>query len=130
MALPVLKVRKYGSSGAYTDLIPYLAHQGLKWSRNDIDSSDAGRDQTGTLHRARVAKKARLDCTCRPLIQSEMVSVLSALQYEWLQVQFTDPESGNTRTAKMYSNNIPAGFLLKKDTINYWTGITFPLIEE
>lgn len=131
MANPVLNIRAYGSSGAYTDLIPYLAEGGIKWSRNDIDASSAGRStQDGLLHRARVAIKARLDCTCRPLTQSELSTVLTALQPEWLQVQYHDPTTNATVTKKMYSNNIPASFKIMRGSTQYWAGVTFPLIEQ
>lgn len=132
MANPyVLKVREYGSAGAYTDLVPYLAFNGLKWSRNDIDAAGSGRDtQDGLLHRARVAIKVRLDGTCRPLEQTEATIVLTALKPEWLDVQYFDPQEGSIQTKKMYSNNIPATFLIQHGSKQYWEGITFPLIEE
>lgn len=130
MAIPVLKVRPYGSSAAYTDLLPYLAEGGLKWSRNDIDASDAGRDQSGKLHRARVGLKVRLDGTCKPLTAAEASVVLQAIKPEWLQVQYFDVQEGATLTKKMYSNNIPATFLVQKGATQYWDGIAFPLIEE
>ncbi len=126
---PILKVRPYGSSAAYTDLAPYIAIEGLKWSRNDIDASDAGRDQSGLLHRARVAIKIRLDANCRPLNETELTTVLTALKPEWLQVQYFDVQEGSVVTKKMYSNNIPASFLIRKGTVNLWSGISFPLIE-
>lgn len=130
MAIPVLKVRPYGSSAGYTDLLPYLAEGGLKWSRNDIDASDAGRDQSGKLHRARVGLKVRLDGTCKPLTAAEASVVLQAIKPEWLQVQYFDVQEGSTLTKKMYSNNIPATFLVQKGATQYWDGIAFPLIEE
>ena len=125
----VLQVREYGSSGAYTDLTPYLAFGGLKWSRNDVDASDAGRDQSGLMHRARVGLKIRLDGTCRPLLQEEATIVLQAIKPEWLQVRYFDLQEGAIVTKKMYSNNIPATFLLQRGTDQYWEGIAFPLIE-
>lgn len=131
MANPVLNIRAWGSSGAYTDMTPYLAEGGLKWSRNDIDASSAGRDtMDGLMHRARVAIKARLDCTCRPLTQAELSTVLSVINPEWLQVQYSDPITNTTVTAKMYSNNIPATFLIMRGTTQLWGGVTFPLIEQ
>ena len=131
MANPVLKIREYGSSGSYTDLTPYLAEGGIKWSRNDIDAPNSGRDtQDGLMHRARVAIKARLDCTCRPLSQSELSTVLTTIQPEWLQVQYHDPTTNATVTKKMYSNNIPASFLIMRGTTQYWTGVTVPLVEQ
>lgn len=131
MANPILKIRAYGSSGAYTDMIPYLAEGGLKWSRNDIDAAGSGRDtQDGLMHRARVAIKARLDCTCKPLTETELSTVLSVINPEWLQVQYTDPITNTLVTKKMYSNNIPATFQLMRGTTQLWAGVTFPLIEQ
>ena len=114
----------------YTDLTPYIALGGLKWSRNDVEASDAGRTQDGIMHRARVGIKIRLDCHCRPLLLEEAKTVLAAINPVWLQVQYLDPQDGAVRTAKMYSNNIPATFLFMRNGTNYWEGIDFPLIEE
>lgn len=126
---PILQVRPYGSTGNYTDLVPYLAFGGLKWSRNDIDASDAGRDQTGYLHRARVGLKVRLDGTCKPLLQEEATIVLQAIKPEWLEVRYFDIQEGSIVTKKMYSNNIPATFVIQRDATQYWEGIAFPLVE-
>ena len=125
-----IKVRTYGSTGAYTDLTPYLAFGGLKWSRNDIDAAGTGRTQDGTLHRDRVAIKVRLDCTCKPLEQTDATTVLTAIKPQWLEVQYFDPQEGSVQTKKMYSNNIPATFCIQHGTKQYWTGIAFPLIEQ
>ena len=131
MANPVLKIRAWGSSAAYTDMIPYLAEGGLKWSRNDIDAAGSGRDtQDGLMHRSRVAIKARIDCVCRPLTQTELSTVLTVINPEWLQVQYSDPITNPTVTAKMYSNNIPATFEIMRGGTQLWSGVTFPLIEQ
>lgn len=132
MANPyVLEVRPYGSTDEFTDLVPYLAYNGLKWSRNDVDAAGSGRDtQDGILHRARVAIKIRLDGICRPLLQEEAVIVLNAILPEWLEVRYFDLIAGAIVTKKMYSNNIPATFEIQHGTKQYWSGITFPLIEE
>ena len=114
----------------YTDLTPYIALGGLKWSRNDIEASSAGRDtQDGKMHRARVGISIRLDCKCRPLLLHEAKIVLEAIHPVWLQVKYLDPQQGAMRTCQMYSNNIPATFLFMRDNTNYWEGIEFPLID-
>ena len=117
-------------SGTYVDLTNYIALGGVKWSRNDIDAAGAGRDQAGLLHRARVAIKIRLDITCRPLLASEAKTVLDTIAPEWIWVKYLDVQSGTVLTKKMYSNNIPATYLMKQGNKEYWTGITFPLIEQ
>lgn len=126
-----------GASGhPYTDLTPYIKLGGLKWSRNDVEHSSAGRDtQDGLMHRARVGLKVRLDCQCRPITSDEAKIVLKAIEPVWLDVVYLDPQEGAVRggvddPVQMYSNNIPATFLfMRTDGTSYWEGIEFPLIE-
>lgn len=114
-----------------TDMTPYVAYQGFKWSRNDVEDPDAGRTMDGTMQRGRVATKIRLDITCRPLLTSEASTVLTAILPEFVSVTYTDPMAGTTVSKTMYSNNNPATYCIKKsDGREYWDGITFPLIEK
>ena len=111
------------------DVTDYIAYGGVQWQRSDVDGEGAGRDLNGDLRRNRVGTKRRLDITCRPLKESEAKTLLTALMPEWLTVQYYDPQAGIV-TKTMYANNNPASFLLRKDDgTEYWTGITFPLIE-
>ena len=112
------------------DMLPYVAHQGIKWQRNDLDSSTAGRTLDGVLHRGRIATKIRLDITCRPLKSTEASVVLNAIYPEFVQVEYTDPMYGVV-TKTMYANNNPAThMLLQEDGTEWWNGITFPLVEK
>lgn len=112
------------------DITPYIAYGGLKWQRSDIDASDAGRTQDALMHRGRVATKIRLDVTCRPLTAAEASIVLKAIKPEFVEVRCTDPEEGGIVTRTMYANNNPASFMLRKrDGTEWWSGITFPLVE-
>lgn len=111
-----------------TDVTDYIALGGVQWQRSDVDGPDAGRDLTATLHRNRVATKRRLDITCRPLKAEEAQIVLTAIMPEWVTVEYLDPQAGAV-TRTMYSNNNPATFLMKQGGTEWWSGITFPLIE-
>lgn len=112
------------------DMIPYLAHQGLKWQRNDLDSADAGRTMDGVMHRGRVATKIRMDITCRPLRSDEAMVVLNAILPEYVTVRYLDPMSGLV-IKTMYSNNNPAThMLIQDDGTEWWKDISFPLIEQ
>ena len=111
------------------DMVPYIAYGGLKWSRNDIDSPNTGRAMDGLMYRGRVATKIRLDITCRLLKAEELSVVLNAILPEYVTVTYDDPMYG-TVTKTMYSNNNPAVYQLRKsDGREYWSGVTFPLIE-
>lgn len=111
------------------DMTPYIAFGGLKWTRSDIDSPNTGRTMDGTMQRGRVTTKIRLDITCRPLEATQVQTVLNAIYPEFVTVRYTDPMSGVV-TKTMYSNNNPATYLIRrKNGIELWNGITFPLIE-
>ena len=113
------------------NMLPYVAYGGFKWQRNDIDGPDAGRDLTGRLRRNRVATKVKLDITCRPLKSSEAAIVLSAIKPEYVTVEYYDPEAGAVLKKTMYANNNPAVFQIQKDDGSvWWSGITFPLVEQ
>ena len=113
------------------DMVPYVAFGGFKWQRNDVDGDSAGRDLTGELHRDRVATKIRLDITLKPLLLSEISTVLTAIMPEWVTVKYTDPQVGGVVTKTMYSNNNPASFCIRQpDGREYWNSATFPLIEK
>ena len=111
------------------DILPYVAYQGIKWQRGDLDSPEAGRTLDGIMHRGRVATKIRLDVTCRPLKSEEASVVLKAILPEYINVEYTDPMDGLV-TRTMYSNNNPAShMLLQPDGVEWWHDITFPLIQ-
>lgn len=111
------------------NILPYVAHQGIKWQRNDLDAPDSGRTLDGVMQRARVSSKIRLDITCRPLKSDETKIVLNAIYPEYVSVEYTDPMQGLV-TKQMYSNNNPAShMLLQPGGTEWWNDITFPLIE-
>lgn len=109
-----------------TDITPFVEQRGIKWQRNDIDGSNAGRNMDGKMHRQRVTSKVRLDITCMPLSSADAATVLNAIYPEYVTVKYTDPQYGVT-TKQMYSNNTPASYIDTKTDL--WEGIAFPLIE-
>lgn len=111
------------------DFMPFIAKQGVKWQRNDIDAPNSGRTMDGMMQRGRVATKIRLDITCRPLTADEARLVLNTILPEYVSVDYYDPMSGERYGVTMYSNNNPASFLIEKPDDDWWSGITFPLIE-
>ena len=124
-----MKVEIKNSSNQWIDITDYIAFGGFKWERYDIESPDAGRTLDGIMHRGRVATKIRNDITCRPLKSTELSIVLNLILPETISVKYTDPMSGSV-TKTMYSNNNPASYLIKKKNgTEWWSGVTFPLIE-
>ncbi len=111
------------------DLLPYVAENGIKWTRFDVEAPDTGRTLDGVMHRGRVAKKVRLDINCRPLLSSETAVVLAAIEPEYVTVQYVDPMDGLT-VKTMYSNNIPVTCAMAyEDGDAVWRDLSFPLVE-
>lgn len=119
-----------GTGGSAVDMVKYVAHDdGFKWTRYDIDSPNTGRTLDGLMHRGRVATKIRLDIKCRPLTATELSTVLNAILPEYVSVTYSDPMLG-TVTKTMYSNNNPSVYAFKDQAnVEWWDGITFPLVE-
>ena len=112
-----------------TDITNLIAYNGLKWSRNDVDGPNAGRNINGDMIRDRVGTKIRLDVTCRLLNQDEHSMLMQLLMPEFVQVTYDDPVYGLT-TKTMYANNHSSTFLIKKPSgREYWGGVSFPLVE-
>ena len=113
-----------------TNITDYIAYQGVKWSRNDVDGPSAGRNMQGEMIRDRVSTKIRLDIKCRPLTGAEHQLVLNLLLPEFVTVMYDDPMYGRV-TKTMYANNNSSEFCIKKsDNLEYWHNVTFPLIEK
>ena len=114
-----------------TDVSRFIARQGIKWQKNDVDGKNAGRStEDAFMYRDRIGKKIRLDVTCRPLLLSEVSTLLNLLEPEYVNVTYIDPLVGGQITREMYANNRPATFQTTySDGTDVWSGITFPLIE-
>lgn len=111
------------------DITPYIANQGVQYIRNDIDGPNAGRALDGTMYRDRVTVKDKWTITCRPLTGEECAKVMTLIYPEYINVTITNPRTNTERTFQAYSNNVPAQYLIKKNGKDYWSGISFPLIE-
>lgn len=116
--------------GGWLNLLPYIAENGLHWSRNDVDSEESGRLMDVEMDRQRLGIKTRWDVTLRPLVTADVTPILQAILPEFVTMHVTDPLFGE-RTVRFYSNNVPAtGATIYEDGEAEWDGITFPLIEK
>lgn len=111
------------------DMTPYVAAKnGLKWTRNDLEAPGAGRLLNGTMMRGRTAIKMKLEVTCKPLTKSELSTVLNLIKPEFVEVRYDDPQDG-IAIRTMYSNNVPATFLIRRSNGDELWTLSFPLVE-
>ena len=125
-----MKVEIMNGSSQYVDITPYIAWQGLSFSRNDVDGPDAGRTMDGRMHRNRVAVKEKIQIKTVPLTRAQ-VSTLQILLYpETLTVRVTPyPRTNAAAVFSMYSNNVTTQHIIHRESGEDLQAMTFPLIE-
>lgn len=108
----------------------YIATSGFKWERNDIDAPNSGRDMSGTMRRAIVARKDKLEITCRRLTTDELGFLTGLLSPGVVSVTFYCPGDAAMRSnVQFYSSKISSGVVMSMGNTILLDGIKFSLIE-
>lgn len=111
------------------NIAPYIKQKGLKYSRNDIDSANAGRTLAGKMNRGRVTSKVKIEISLIPLTQEQAQMILKLIYPEYVTVNYIDPRVGE-RNVQFYSNNVPTTFNSQAtDGSLLWDELSFPLVE-
>ena len=116
------------------DFTPYMLRGGLQWTRNDVDSPDAGFMLDGIMRRDRVIIRPTMNVTIanyKFFITDAMIQqMLSAIEPQWVNVTYHDPRIGSTITRRFYSNNINCTLLGVEQGRRRWFLDPFPLIAQ
>lgn len=126
-----MKVKIWDNSiNNWYDITPWIAFQGLSFSRNDVDGPNAGRDMRGMMHRDRVSIKEKININTIPLTRVQMKKLQALLEPQSFNVQI-DPYTVNNGPAvlHMYSNNVKASYLIHRASGEDLQSVTFPLVE-
>lgn len=108
---------------------------GATFSVQDIDSSETGRSQTGTMIRDRVAVKIKWQLTFPPLSRTMVANLLNALSSTDFQFTYPDPLSATgTATKTCYVGDRIAHAYSTADDENdggipVWENVSFSIIE-
>ena len=125
-----MKVEIKNSSNTWVDITPYIAFQGLTFSRNDVDAPDAGRDMSGLMHRGRVGVKEKMNINTIPLTKTQSSSIQQLLYPETIEVRVTPyPRTNAAQILSMYSNNVKVTYLIHYTSGEDMQSLSFPLIE-
>lgn len=124
-----MTVEIYGTN-EWVDITPYIAWQGLTFSRNDVDGPDAGRTMDGMMHRDRVASKEKMNITTVPLTRAQSSMIQTLLFPETIQVRVNPyPRTMGTKVMSMYSNNVATTYIIHRESGEDIQSLSFPLIE-
>lgn len=112
------------------DITPWIAWQGLTFSRNDVDSPDAGRTMSGLMMRGRVASKEKMEVKTVQLTRAQSSKLQTLLFPESIQVRVTPyPRTNSVHVMKMYSNNVKTTYVIHRENGEDLQSLSFPLIE-
>ena len=124
-----MTVEIYNGS-SWVDITPYIAWQGLTFSRNDVECPSAGRDMSGLMHRGRVSVKEKMNIQTVPLKRAESAMLQQLLWPESVQVRVSPyPRTNSTQIMTMYSNNVKATYIIHRENGEDLQSLSFPLIE-
>lgn len=116
--------------GNWIDITPYIAWQGLTFSRNDVDAPDAGRDMSGLMHRGRVSVKEKMNVQTVTLTKQQSADLQTLLYPETIQVRVTPyPRTNTAQTMSMYTNNVKTTYVTHTNSGDELQSLSFPLIE-
>lgn len=126
-----MTVEIYDSANAvWVDITPWIAWQGLTFSRNDVDAPDAGRTMDGLMHRGRVASKEKMEVKTVQLTRAQSSRLQTLLFPESIQVRVTPyPRTNSAHVMKMYSNNVKTTYVIHRENGEDLQSLSFPLIE-
>ena len=126
-----MKVEIYNSvNSQWVDITPWIAWQGLTFSRNDVDAPDAGRDMSGLMHRGRVGVKEKMNVQTIQLTRAQSSFLQMLLYPETIQVRVTPyPRTNGEYTMSMYTNNVKTTYVIHRQNGEDLQSLSFPLIE-
>ena len=126
-----MKVEIFNSvTSQWFDITPWIAWQGLTFSRNDVDSPEAGRDMSGLMHRGRVGVKEKMNVQTVQLTRAQSSFLQTLLYPETIQVRVTPyPRTNGEYTMSMYTNNVKTTYVIHRQNGEDLQSLSFPLIE-
>ena len=110
------------------DITSWIASSGYKWERNDVDASGSGRDMNGTMRRNILARKDKMQITCRPLTSAQLVQLFNAISPTTVSVTYTVP-GDIERTSDFYNSKKSASVVQDIGGAILYKDVSFDLIE-
>ncbi len=104
----------------------------MTWGRSRISSSDAGRDQSGTMHVGTVCFKRTLSLTWKnpsPAVISEIINAFCPENADTVSVTYHDAATNATATKTFYTGDITAPVYWWKEGHELYSQVSFQITE-
>jgi hypothetical protein len=118
------------ATSQWVDITPWIAWQGLTFSRNDVESWDAGRSMDGLMHRGRIAVKEKMNVQTVQLTRAQSSMLQTLIHPQSFSVRVTPyPRTNMAHTMTMYTNNVKTTYVIHRENGEDLQSLSFPLIE-
>lgn len=101
----------------------------MSFGIQDVSASDAGRDQTGLMHKDLITRKYKIELEWWCPSRAETARILTAVYPEYFPVTFTDPMTNTTVTKTFYVGDRTAPVQMWGDDRQFYSSVKFNLIE-
>lgn len=120
---PIFKVNGH-------DYTRWLADEGLKPSRNDLDADGSGRNLLdGLMYRSRIASKKKWTVTFNRMNETIAAQLLSDMYPEYIRITLLDAKENRYVEREYYSSTINEGTQRYRGGVTVYDGITFNITE-
>ena len=104
----------------------------LTWQESDLESSDGtGRNQFGAMFRDRIAIKKKLSVSFPPMNDTEISTLLNAIEPVFFDLEYPDPKLGTRHIMSVYVEDRSVPVYMYDKTLNQWIwqGLSINFIE-
>lgn len=112
------------------DYAKYIAEDGLKPTRNDLDADGSGRNiLNGLMYRKRIATKLKWTVSFNRLDAATMNDIETAMAPEYVSITLLEPKGNRYVERTYYCSTINNGVQRQIGDETYYDGVTFDIIE-
>lgn len=123
MAQPIFMINNH-------DYTEYIAEDGLKPSRNDLDKDGSGRNiLNGLMYRTRIATKLKYSVSFLRLTADLLQQLEADMDSPFIQVTLLEGRSNRQVTRTYYTSTINEGVQRSIDGVTYYDGVAFDITE-
>ena len=123
MAQPIFMINGH-------DYTEYIAADGLKPSRNDLDKDGSGRNVLdGLMYRTRISTKLKYSVSFLRLTADVLMQLEADMDSPFIQVTLLEGRSNRQVTRTYYTSTINEGVQRSIDGVTYYDGVAFDITE-
>lgn len=123
IALPIFKIGEH-------DYTEYVAADGMKPTRNDLDKDGSGRNiLDGLMYRSRITTKLKYEVSFLRMPADVLMQLEADMDSEYINVTFLEAKTNRQVTRTYYTSTINEGVQRSINGEVFYDGVAFDLTE-